>query len=183
MSEQSAAYLKLVEIAQHSRRTASGLPAQVEVRPQWSGIGFSLLGRRFVAPIEEVSEVLEVPRYTHLPGVQRWVRGVANVRGKLLPITDLAAFLGYKLESGRRQRRVLVLEKEDLYCGLTVDGSYGMQHFFVETFSQTVNLSGLQGLEPYLQGNFQDEFGDDWVVFSPMALTGQERFFQTSAMR
>jgi twitching motility protein PilI len=183
MSEQSAAFHKIVEIAQDSRRTASGLPPQVDIKPQWSGIGFSLLGRRFVAPIEEVSEMLEVPRYTHLPGVQRWVRGVANVRGRLLPIADMAAYLGHQLEVSRRQRRIMVIEKDDIYSGLIVDASFGMQHFLVDSYSQVVNIAGLEGLELFLQGRFLDDFGDDWVVFSPFALTTQEKFFQTSATR
>ena len=38
-------------------------------------------GRLFVAPMGEVGEILHEPRYTLLPGVKSWVKGVANVRG------------------------------------------------------------------------------------------------------
>ena len=180
MSEQSQTFQQYAELARSCRDKASGLPAQIDVKPHWSGIGFSLLGKKFIAPIQEIAEVLEVPRYTHLPGVQGWVRGVSNVRGKLLPITDLASFLGFKLDSPRRQRRILILEKDELYSGLIVDSSFGMQHMPIENYSQDIDLSGIEGLEPYLQGKFSDDDGEEWVVFSPMALTSQESFYQAA---
>ena len=34
--------------------------------------------RLFVAPMGEVGEILHEPRYTQLPGVKNWVKGVAN---------------------------------------------------------------------------------------------------------
>ena len=55
-----AAYQALLDLAQLSRSNARGLPAQVDVKPHWSGVGFSLLGQRFVAPMGDISEMLEV---------------------------------------------------------------------------------------------------------------------------
>src|SRR5690554_4659218 len=106
MSEQQSAFEMLTELARQSRAVARGLPAQIDARPQWSGIGFTLLGSHFVAPLDEVSEMLEVPSYTHLPGVKPWVRGVANVRGRLLPLFDLAAFCGGQIGRASCRERV-----------------------------------------------------------------------------
>jgi twitching motility protein PilI len=64
MSEPQAAFQALLDLAQRSRAAARGLPAQTDIRPHWSGIGFSLMGSNFVAPMGEVSEMLEVPSYT-----------------------------------------------------------------------------------------------------------------------
>ena len=69
MTESAQAFNKLLDIATHARRTAKGLPSQVDIKPHWSGVGFIMFGRRFVAPIGEVTEMLEVPHYTQLPGV------------------------------------------------------------------------------------------------------------------
>src|SRR5690625_7843196 len=80
--------------------------------------------------------MLEVPAFTHLPGVQPWVQGVANVRGRLLPIFDMAMFYGQRLTGSRKQRRVLILETETLYTGLLVDKVLGMQHFTINDFKE-----------------------------------------------
>lgn len=91
MSDVQTPFQLLVDIDQRCRRLAAGLPAQQEAVQSWSGIGFRMGGRFFVAPMGEVGEVLHEPRYTQLPGVKTWVKGVANVRGRLLPIMDLCA--------------------------------------------------------------------------------------------
>ncbi|WP_049722786.1 chemotaxis protein CheW [Gilvimarinus polysaccharolyticus] len=174
MSEQSSAFTALASLASSCRAAAKGLPAQIDARPQWSGIGFTLLGGHFVAPMDEVSEMLEVPSYTHLPGVQSWVRGVANVRGRLLPLFDLAAFCGGRLVGGRKRRRVLVLETEELYTGLIVDQLLGMQHFPVDEFMPH-NSELVDGLRPYAQGSYA-QAENTWNVFRLSILAQDQRF-------
>lgn len=171
---QSSAFQALLELAGRSKHFARGLPAQVAIKPHWSGIGFSLMGRRFVAPMDEISEMLEVPAYTRLPGVQHWVRGVANVRGRLLPLFDLAAFFGSKIGGQRKQRRVLILDRDGLYSGLIVDQVYGMQHFPVDTFSNDTS-SLPDTLTPFVQGAYR-QGENQWNVFSPASLAGEPRF-------
>ena len=181
MAEEATAFEILVELAQTSRNHAKGLPAQIDVKPYWSGVGFSLFGNRYVAPMGEVAEMLEMPRFTRLPGVAHWVKGVANVRGRLLPLTDMASFLGGKLTSSWKQQRVLVIEVDETYGGLVVDSVYGMQHFPVDNYSQTLNAGSLEaGIAPFIQGAFVSEEGEDWVVFSPWALVRSEKFFQAA---
>lgn len=177
----SAAFNQLVTLAEVSRVHAKGLPAQIDAKPYWSGIGFSLFGNHYVAPMGEVIEMLEMPGFTRLPGVNAWVKGVANVRGRLLPLTDLAMFFGGKLVSPWRQQRVLVIEVGEIYSGLVVDGVFGMQHFLVDGYSQTINESVYSSeTEPFLQGSFTSDEGKEWVVFSPWALVRSEKFFQAA---
>ena len=180
MSGSIQAFNKLLDVALNARRTAKGLPSQLDIKPQWSGIGFTLFGQKFVAPMSEVTEMLELPSYTELPGVQSWVRGLANVRGRLLPLTDLAAYLGGKLEAPRRNRRVLVVENGDTYCGLIVDGILGMQHFPVDSYVSEMAGIDFPAMVPYLQGSFQEDGARGWVVFSPWLMMQDERFFQVA---
>lgn len=174
MSEPQAAFQALLTLAQASRQAARGLPAQADIRPQWSGIGFSLMGNYFVAPMGEVSEMLEVPNYTHLPGVQPWVKGVSNVRGRLLPIFDLAMFFGDRLTTGRKQRRVLILETETLYTGLMVDQVFGMQHFNMDEYSEQAGAVANNVL-PFVTGSYP-QGQERWSLFRPALLAEDPRF-------
>jgi twitching motility protein PilI len=181
VAEEATAFHTLVELAQLSRHHAKGLPAQLDVKAQWTGVGFSLFGKNYVAPMSEVVEMLEMPSFTHLPGVADWIKGVANVRGRLLPLTDLAAFLGGKLDSPWRQQRVLVVELDDIYSGLVVDAVYGMQHFEADSHSSEIKEETItESMAPYMQGAFLDESGGEWAVFSPWALIKSEPFFQAA---
>lgn len=172
------AFQSLVSLAAMSRSSARGLPAQVNIKPHWSGIGFELLGRRFVAPMGEVSEMQEVPSFTRLPGVQPWMKGVANVRGRLLPVCDLAAFMGDRIHKPKKQQRILILENGDLYTGLLVDQVFGMQHFPEDTFFADTGLQHSQAA-PFVEGCYRQE-GVEWVVFSPAKLALDPNFLNAA---
>jgi twitching motility protein PilI len=174
MSVAESAFEALLNLSRQSRAAAKGLPAQADIRPQWSGIGFSLMGSLFVAPMGEVSEMLEVPSYTHLPGVQPWVKGVANVRGRLLPLFDMGVFFGDRLGGSRKQRRILILETEDLYTGLIVDQVFGMQHFPMDEYSYQSGKVA-ESLQPFVTGSYS-QGSEVWSVFRPSLLANDARF-------
>lgn len=179
MQSKQTPYLALVDIANRAKAQAAGLPGRQEVKPYWTGIGFSLLGHRFVASMDEVVELLEVPQYTFIPGAQPWVRGVANVRGRLLPIFDLAAFFGGVLRSQRQQRRVLVVEHEKIYAGLIVDELHGMQHLALE-YAGHAPGDLLEPFAPMVNGQFQLQ-QDRWLVFDMLALINDFQFMDAAA--
>lgn len=169
----------LVHLAKKIKREAPTLPSQQEIVASWSGIGFSLLQQRLVAPMGEIVEMLEVPPVTRLPGVQPWVTGLANFRGRLIPLFDLEAFFGGKLSVNRARHRVLVLEMGELYAGLIVSEVFGMQHFPQDL--DAVELSEIaQKLSPYSKGAY--EINDlVWTTFSPFHLVRDPRFFNAAA--
>lgn len=178
MSAASAAYIKLAEYLARFRSTALDLPARQDVVQYWSGIGFMLDGQRYVAPLEQVSEILISTSYTRLPGVYSWMKGVANVRGRLMAVMDLAGFLDKSTDLQERRRRLLVIDQGDLYTGLTVDDVYGMQHFNVETFvAEPEEVDG--AVQPYLEGAYQRD-GELWPVFSLLNLASDPRFLQVA---
>ena len=177
MSELMTPFQHLLEIDRLCRHYSAGLPAQQEVAQSWSGIGFRMGARLFVAPMGEVTEVLHEPRYTLLPGVKTWIKGVANVRGRLLPIMDLCGFFGGELSPLRKQRRVLVVEHDEVFAGLIVDEVFGMQHFSVEAYAE--QLPPLEAsVQPFIHGVFQRE--RPWLVFSPHALVRAQAFLDVA---
>lgn len=171
----------LIELAQKSVNFAYGLPAQVEAREEWSGVGFMLGNLRMVAPMGEVAELLEVPHFTRLPGVQSWVRGVSNVRGRLLPIVDLEAFFGGVLSGSRKRQRVLALDLGELYTGLLVKEVYGMQHFAVDTFSNEIPDELPAPIKPFIAGSYRSDLDESWLVFSPFRLARNQHFANAAA--
>ena len=177
MSDVQTPFELLLEIDQRCRRLAAGLPSQQEAVQTWSGIGFRMGERLFVAPMCEIGEVLHEPRYTLLPGVKSWVKGVANVRGRLLPVMDLCSFFGGDLSPQRKKRRVLIVDHQEVFAGLTVDEVYGMQHFPVDAFSE--QLPPLEAnIQPFIHGMFQRE--QAWLVFSPHALAQNAGFLDVA---
>ncbi|MFZ5756453.1 MAG: chemotaxis protein CheW [Pseudomonadota bacterium] len=178
MSDSPAVYLKLVALQRLCRERAAGLPQQADIVEYWSGIGFTMDGVRYVAPIPEVSEILHLPRYTRVPGVLGWMKGIANVRGRLLPIMDLIGYFNRKSPLQEKKRRLLVLDHGDVYSGLVVDDVMGMQHFPVDSYTRE---SGEQDatIAPYTDGSYSREDGK-WIVFSLHRLADDPRFMQVA---
>jgi purine-binding chemotaxis protein CheW len=72
-------------------------------------------------PISFVREIVGLQPFTILPDVPRWVRGVINLRGKVIPILDVRDRLGLpSREYGPRTCIIVTLVKE-WWVGWVVD--------------------------------------------------------------
>ena len=171
-------FIKLLEIAERSKQRTLGLPANGQAVEYWSGIGFMLDGRRYLAAIGEVSEVLTVPRHTHVPGTKDWMKGVANVRGRLLPIMDLLGYFKRVSRATEQHRRLIVIDQSHIFSGLMVDDVLGMQHFPVQDYvSDAPDVPA--DLAPFVQGAFRRE-DSLWAIFSLSRLAEDPAFLQAA---
>lgn len=167
-------FASLSDIARRSQEVARELPPKKATQTHWTGIGFNLLDSRFVVGLEEVAELMRIPHFTALPEVKPWTVGVANVRGRLLTILDLAIFFGQGSNVTRSQRRILVVDREEFYFGFLVDESLGMQHFPRDSLQQDPGEMD-EKYYPFLRGSYQAA-GVHWPVISLLSLPQDPRF-------
>lgn len=64
----------------------------------------------FLVPIERVREVVQLDRITPVPKFPPAVRGLMNVRGNVLPVTDLAMRFGRGTVAATAQACIVVVE-------------------------------------------------------------------------
>jgi purine-binding chemotaxis protein CheW len=83
-------------------------------------------GARFLVPAAQVGEVLRLPELTRVPGLPRWVPGVANVRGQVLAVLDLRPLLGLPQDTDAVRPRLLRLDAGGVDVGLRVDAVDGV---------------------------------------------------------
>ena len=120
----------LREIARNTRAVAAPLPRVREAAASgWRGLGVQLGGLRFVAAIGEAVEVMNLPRMTPMPWVKPFVLGLANVRGRLLPVFDAHRILQLTPTRPRNQWRVVVVQDGVRQFGMTIEQSFGIQQF------------------------------------------------------
>ena len=56
-----------------------------------------LLGEEvYGLPIKKAREIIGLMEITHIPKTQRYIKGVINLRGKIIPIIDLRLSSGWK---------------------------------------------------------------------------------------
>lgn len=73
----------------------------------------------YAIPVENVLEVAELGEITPVPGSQRAILGVRNLRGQILPIVDLATVFG--IPGSGNPQRVLVAEANGQRAGFAID--------------------------------------------------------------
>ena len=172
-------YLVLADLDARCRQGgASHAPRTDEQGDSWSGVAFILNGIRMVAPLGEVTEILHLPQMTKVPGARVWLRGVANVRGSLVPIADLPMFFGRRLGASGKRQRVLVVNQDQNQIGIIVDDVLGLQHFTADQRQESPGEIE-EALRPYVLGAFSRE-DTLWPVFSPQVLTRHASFKQVS---
>ncbi len=166
----------LQQYDQRCRANARGLPSGEIVEDDWVGIGFTLNGKPLLARMSDVTEILPPPDTIRVPGVKSWVNGIANVRGTLMPILDMKAFLTGKPTLRKKDSRVLVINKQNVLAGLLVEEVSGMRRFKPDMKQQDVLLQ-MGELEPFLDGVFSDA-QVQWSVFSMEKLVTNDRFLK-----
>lgn len=86
---------------------------------------FKLGPEEYGVPVLEVREILKTLEVTTLPQVPPHVRGVINLRGKVIPIVHLASKFGLPVEDESERSSIIVVEValpgERLLLGMLVD--------------------------------------------------------------
>lgn len=67
-----------------------------EATAQQQYLTFFLADEEYAVSIQKVKEIIEYTTVTKVPKVPRWIRGVINLRGNVVPVVDLA--LRFSLE-------------------------------------------------------------------------------------
>src|SRR5215813_13504069 len=73
---------------------------------------------RFAVDLESVAEVGRAPAVTRVPGLPSWLAGVANWRGRILPVIDLRTLLGADPTPLDERGRLLVLSDGKVVVGM-----------------------------------------------------------------
>jgi len=133
-----------------------------------SMLGVQIAGQNRLVDMSDVAEVLPLPLLTIVPFTKPWFRGVANVRGNLYGVVDVAAYQHIGAASGDINNRILlVADRYAFNVALLVDNVLGLRD------SRAWQQNEVEG-----QIEYQDEQGTLWKKLDVSALLGQDEFLQ-----
>jgi twitching motility protein PilI len=123
--------------------------------------------------LEEAGEVIPVPPIAHVPLTRNWFRGLANIRGNLFNVVDLAAFQGGEPTTLTPDSRLLLIaERFHMNAALLVNRMLGLrnlQHFQPEA-GGTVRT--------WESGRYTDRDGQVWRELNMNELVFNDEFLQ-----
>jgi twitching motility protein PilI len=170
----------LKELEKRSRTVAAGNVPEPGSGREWVGVAFRMGGETFLAAREETREVLGHPAViTRIPGAKSWVKGLANVRGQLLPMLDLRQFLGSGATMPQRNTRIIVVNHREIPAGLVVDEVLGFRRFAESEFNPEAPPTVIR-CDVYLAGAFR-RGGEVWPVLSLRSLVESQSFLQAAS--
>ena len=84
-------------------------------------ITFEVGGQLFGMDIVAIREIRAWSPVTRMPGVPPYVAGMANLRGAILPVIDLAARLGWQTTEASERHAIIVVHVDGHARGLLVE--------------------------------------------------------------
>jgi len=115
-------------------------------------VTFELSGEEFGVDIMQVSEVIPVPKITRIPQAPECVKGLINLRGKILVVIDLNKRLGFQSKDTDSLSRILIVEVKDTVTGMLVNSVKEVMHLPLSSIEPTPEIIKSKINSEYLTG-------------------------------
>jgi twitching motility protein PilI len=155
-------------------RLASKTTAQVES----SRLGLSCAGERWLIRLADAAEVVAVPPLAAVPLTQPWFLGLANIRGNLYSVVDLARFLGHEVivphGAGAQSRLILFGSRAgDMDVGVVVQGVLGLRNI-----AELAPAPSVADAPAWYGPRWNDPAGGTWQEFDLARLAADPVFLR-----
>jgi purine-binding chemotaxis protein CheW len=115
---------------------------------------FRLASERYAVETRYVAEVHALRDLTPLPGTPPFVRGIVNLRGRILAVYDLKKFFALPEQGVTDLHRILVVDAGDFEIGLLADVVVGVRSLPLSALSPLPTLSAIAA--DFLKGISED---------------------------
>ncbi len=110
-------------------------------------IGLKIGNEEFLLPIEVTNEIIMIHQLTFVPRAPRFIEGVINLRGTILPAINLRKMMGLPTTEPTSHSRIIITNYDGMLFGIIVDGI---------TYVISVNEDQLQTQSLPVRGNGAD---------------------------
>lgn len=112
---------------------------------------FALAHERYAVETRLLGDVVPLRDLAPLPGMPPFLRGIVNVRGRILPVLDVKRFFDLPDEGITDLHCIIVVEGSGMAFGLLADVVVGVRQISVDDLQPSLpTLSGIRA--EYLQG-------------------------------
>lgn len=168
----------LAQLDQRIRRRVPIAAAGAQLSEIRGRLALRLGSWNLLVAMDEVAEIIPLPRITRVPGVKRWLLGIANLRGRVISVSDLRDFLTGRPTTQLPSSQTVVLRAGAWDYGLLVDEVVGMRHFGSQ--HRLANLDAVDAsLRPYVIEAFLND-GQYWLAFDAGKLLADPGFLHAS---
>ncbi len=164
-------------------RLANRLQAARSEGVQASWLAVEAAGTRYLFPLSQSGEIFPFASPHPVPYTQKWFLGVANLRGGLYGVVDLAGYVAgrapaARTDAGRAESRLVALNASlEVNCALLSDRLAGLRN--MDAFTSATEPPA--GSPEYFGSGYTDAAGAHWQEINLHALAQQSQFLSISA--
>ncbi|HEY9180646.1 MAG TPA: chemotaxis protein CheW, partial [Candidatus Baltobacteraceae bacterium] len=114
-------------------------------------VSFHLGSEEYGVDISQVQEIIRMVEITHVPRAPRFMEGVINLRGQLIPIIDLRTRFSMPRSEHTKSTRIVVTEIGSKKVGIIVDAVSEVINIPIEQVEDAPDMIAGVGTE-YIQG-------------------------------
>jgi len=138
-------------------------------------LGFQAGSENWLIELAAAGELLPPPPLAAVPLTHPWYRGLANVRGTLYGIVDLAQFHGQApTPAGGRTRLLLAGSRLGVHCALLVTAATGLRS--ADDFEADAGGDP----RPWVARRLRDAQGNPWLQLDAAKLLADPRFLDAA---
>ncbi|MCC2676847.1 MAG: pilI [Ramlibacter sp.] len=164
-------------------RLASRLQTARTEGVQAGWLAVEAAGRNYLFPLTQAGEIFPFAATQPVPYTQGWFLGVANLRGGLYGVIDLASYVSgqppaQRSDAGRAESRLVALNSLlEVNCALLIDRLAGLRN--TDAFVASGNAP--DGSPDYFGSGYTDASGAYWQEINLQTLSQQPQFLSISA--
>ena len=164
-------------------RLASRLQAARTEGVQAGWLAVESAGHNYLFPLTQSGEIFPYTTAQAVPYTQDWFLGVANLRGGLYGVVDLASYVSgqppaQRSDAGRAEARLVALNALlEVNCALLIDRLAGLRN--TDAFVSPAQAPA--GSPDYFGSGYTDASGAYWQEINLQALSQQPQFLSISA--
>ena len=113
---------------------------------------FQLAGEEFGVDIMQVQEIIRMPEITRIPQSPEHVKGVINLRGKIIVVINLGARFNLRSKELDDDSRVIIVESGDNVVGMVVDSVSEVLRLATSNVEPTPEIISAKIKADYLKG-------------------------------
>lgn len=123
-------------------------------------------GKRYGFPATNCREVLKLPRLVHVPRLPVHLRGIFNLRGEIVAVTDICPLLANDPQEIHERYRLVIVEGGGIKTALLVEFVEGLIRIEDEQVESLAEGAG-SGIRDLIAGKVVD--GEDVLVLLDLA--------------
>ncbi len=113
---------------------------------------FELSGEEFGVDIMQASEIMPVSKITRVPQAPECVKGLINLRGKIIVVIDLNRRLGFSPRESDSLSRIIIVKVGDTTIGMLVNSVSGVLKLPLSSIESTPDMIKSKINSEYLTG-------------------------------